>query len=337
MRKIIFYILFLLLLINNGIAQTDSLVFKNGDIIVGELESMEKGVVTFSTDYSDSDFKIEWAEIKEIYTETYLLISITGGQKIYGWIRTSSDSLVNIISRDSIFISVKKADVVRIIPIMQGFKDRFSAEIDIGFSSAKANNLWQLSIGSKVGYKTDKWSGYISYNALASVQDSIDQIRREDAELVYQYIIHNDWYLVPSANYLSNTELSINYRINLLLGIARYIFRSNYAQWGLQIGVNRNWEDFIDETPGNKSWEGYLGTELDLFDTGDLKLFTKILAYPGITERGRWRFDGNLNIKYDLPLDFYIKLGLSFNYDNMPANESNNFDYVTSAGFGWEW
>jgi hypothetical protein len=37
-------------------AQKDSLVLKNGDVIVGEIKSMDKGVLTIETDYSKNDF-----------------------------------------------------------------------------------------------------------------------------------------------------------------------------------------------------------------------------------------------------------------------------------------
>ena len=48
-------------------AQHDSLILKTGDVIVGEIKSLDKGVVTIETDYSKSDFTIEWSGIKEIY------------------------------------------------------------------------------------------------------------------------------------------------------------------------------------------------------------------------------------------------------------------------------
>ena len=40
-------------------AQSDTLILINGDMIVGDLKSMDKGVVTIEPPYSDSDFKIE--------------------------------------------------------------------------------------------------------------------------------------------------------------------------------------------------------------------------------------------------------------------------------------
>lgn len=37
-------------------AQKDSLVLKNGNVIVGEIKSMDKGVLTIKTGYSKKDF-----------------------------------------------------------------------------------------------------------------------------------------------------------------------------------------------------------------------------------------------------------------------------------------
>jgi hypothetical protein len=45
------------------LAQKDSLVFTNGNHMTGEIKSMNKGVLVIETDYSDSEFKIEWEKI----------------------------------------------------------------------------------------------------------------------------------------------------------------------------------------------------------------------------------------------------------------------------------
>ena len=41
-------------------AQSDSLIFSNGEMVIGEIKKMDRGVVTIETFYSDSDFKISW-------------------------------------------------------------------------------------------------------------------------------------------------------------------------------------------------------------------------------------------------------------------------------------
>ena len=50
-----------------GFAQTaDTLVLNNGDDIVGEIKDMTNAIVQIETPYSDSDFKIDWDEVREI-------------------------------------------------------------------------------------------------------------------------------------------------------------------------------------------------------------------------------------------------------------------------------
>ena len=71
----------------SSFSQIDSLVFKNGNYIIGEIKSLDRGVIVVKTDYSNSDFKIEWDEIRRIYTDTYFLISFTDGMTKYGTIK----------------------------------------------------------------------------------------------------------------------------------------------------------------------------------------------------------------------------------------------------------
>ncbi|HQW03056.1 MAG TPA: hypothetical protein PLR30_11290, partial [Saprospiraceae bacterium] len=48
--------------------QKDSLIMTNGDVMVGEIKSMDKGVLFIETPYSDKDFNVKWIEIKEVYS-----------------------------------------------------------------------------------------------------------------------------------------------------------------------------------------------------------------------------------------------------------------------------
>lgn len=79
-----------------------------------------------------------------------------------------------------------------------------------------------------------------------------------------------------------------------------------------------------------------ISTFLNIYDVEDFDLNTDLKFYPSLSEKGRIRTDYNLTLKYDLPLDFYIKLGFSLNYDNKPAISGNEVDYIFTSGFGWE-
>ena len=55
-----------------------------------------------------------------------------------------------------------------------------------------------------------------------------------------------------------------------------------------------------------------------------------------ISEKGRYRSDINFDMKYDLPFDLYIKMSLTYNYDNQPIEGADKEDYVFTTSFGWE-
>ena len=328
---------FLLISTNLLFAQTDSLILMNGNIIVGEFKDMDKGVLAIETDYSDSDFKIEWEGIKEIYSYTKFLITLSNGARYNGPLKTSKEGFVVINDDDTGDEEVELKEIVFLKSVDEGFLSRLYASIDLGFSVTKANNLRQISMRSKIGYLAERWQADASYNNLYSTQDKTDPIRRIDGGFSYRYYLPKDWYFPIDLTFLSNTEQLIDLRLNAKLGIGKYIIHTNNAYWGFAVGTSYVNENFSSDAPDKNSLEGYFGSELNLYDIGDLSLLTKAVAYPSITESGRWRVDFVFDTKYDLPLDFYIKLGFTLNYDNQPVEGATDADYVFSTGLGWEW
>ena len=57
MNRFYIIIFFLLAIPFSGWAQNDTLYLNNGDMIVGDLKGMDRGVSTIEPSYSDSDFK----------------------------------------------------------------------------------------------------------------------------------------------------------------------------------------------------------------------------------------------------------------------------------------
>jgi hypothetical protein len=340
MLKINIYLLSLLfvpLFASLSLAQTDSLLLNNGDVIVGEIKELNRGVLTIETDYSDDDFKIEWKGVREIYSESRLVSTLTNGRRYSGAIGTIGDDTLKIMDKDDGEIVFAKQDLVFLKTLDETFASRLYANIDFGLSLTKANNLRQVSMRSKVGYLAESWQADASYNNLYSVQDESEPIRRLDGGLTYRYYLPADWYLPVDLTFLSNTEQLLDIRMNGKAGIGRYFLRTNNYFLGFAVGASYVSEYFSSEEPDKSSFEGYLGSELNLYDIGDLSLLTRAVVYRGITESGRWRSDVVFDAKYDLPLDFYIRLGITLNYDNQPAENAPDSDYVLSSGFGWEW
>ena len=314
----------------------DTIYLKNGDIMVGELKSLNHGVVEFETEYSDSDFQIEWKGMDRLTTQTIFLITTSDGERLNG----------NIVNADSTGISINDEGNVTKGPahklvflksLDSGFWSKISANVDIGLNLTKAKNLRQLTVNSGVGYMGENWSWNAVYNSLNASQDSVSPTLRRDGGLTVNRFLPHDIFVTAGTDYLSNTEQLLDFRMNARLGLGYYFVHSNKWFWSGAAGVAYVDESFTSGENNLQSTEGFFSTELSLFDFGDLSFYTKIVAYPGITEKGRFRSDININFKYDLPIDFYIKTGATINYDNQPTAGAPETDYVLNTGFGWEW
>ena len=69
-------------------AQHDTLWVKNGNVLYGEIKKLSFGVLILETDYSDSDFTIEFDQVERLSVERDCRITLTGGRRLYGHIRS---------------------------------------------------------------------------------------------------------------------------------------------------------------------------------------------------------------------------------------------------------
>lgn len=316
--------------------QSDTLVFNSGNRIVGEIKKMEKGILEIDAAYGDENFKIKWLQIDYIHTTSKFLINIKN--QIYeGQIATESDKTIRVFQADSTYITCALEDIVYLKQYKDGFSNRFSAAVEVGFNLTKAQDVRQFSFRSSVGYKTSKSTFSASYNILRASQSNTETVKRTDGLLNYSRILIKDWYGLASIYTLSNTEQKIDLRANSQLGIGNYLYATNRAYWGIVTGVNNNLERFTNSESNRNTWEVFYGTELNLYDIEDFNLAFVFVGYSGLTEKGRFRADTTIDAKYDLPWDLFIRLGFSLNYDNQPAINASQTDYILRTGIGWEW
>ena len=183
-------------------AQSDSLILKNNDIIIGELKNMDRGVATIETDYSDSDFKIEWSGIKEIYTVSSFLVTRSDGSRLNGTLSSISSDTVNIVDIEEGTFGTLVDDIVYLKSVDEGFLSRLNASIEFGFSLTKANNLKQTSIRSSLGYIAERWSADANFSMIHSSQDEVDPTKRTDAGVTFRQFLPKDWYIPVDLTFL---------------------------------------------------------------------------------------------------------------------------------------
>jgi len=319
-------------------SQNDTIVLNNNDKIIGEIKQMDRGVLTIEADYSKDDFRVKWKDVVKIKSDRIYLLTLSSGKRLNSTLKTKPGDSANVTlqnSNEKFTASIKS--IVYIKPVESNFFSRLTASLSVGFNYTKSNNLTQFTVRSNISYTAYKWIYNGSFNSVRSSQDNTDNTQRTDASFGFKYFMKKDWFYSAAADFLSNDEQKLKLRSTVKTGLGKYIIHSNKTNFGGGFGLAWNNEQFTDiNSTSRNSLEAYAGLSLDMFDLDDLSLSTTIIAYPSLTEKDRFRYDYSLDLKYDLPLDFFLKLGLTYNYDNKPVEGASQSDYVFQATFGWE-
>ena len=71
-------------------------------------------------------------------------------------------------------------------------------------------------------------------------------------------------------------------------------------------------------------------------DTKRWDLITRLTYYPGLTISDRYRLVYRFDLDFNLPGDWYFRLGLFDNYDSQPPEGFSRNDYGWSNSFGFK-
>ncbi len=319
-----------------GLAQNDTIRLNNGNILNGELKSLSRGVITLKTTYSDTDFRIEFHNVKGISIQRNSLVILTNGRRRFGTIRTDKGGVVFITSTEGIKEGFQLGEIVELNMVDDKFWHRFKGSIDLGFNLSKSNNLAQLTLGGNLKYVGELWLLNGSIDVLSSDQENSIKTKRTDANLKIYRIFPNKWFVLGEMSFLSNTEQALDGRISPSAGVGKFLVSTNKLFFGLGLGLTYNIENYVDASLDKISTEGFISTSFNMFDFEDFDLDSSLNFFPSLSEKGRLRIDFGVNLTYDLPWDFYIRLSYTQNFDNQPAIEGNSVDYVFTSGFGWK-
>ena len=100
----------------------------------------------------------------------------------------------------------------------------------------------------------------------------------------------------------------------------------------MSVGLTYNIENYADTSLNKTSSEAVLAANFNMFNFEDIDINTGFDFFTSLSEKGRFRADYDITLKYDLPYDFYIKFGFTINFDNQPAIAGNDFDYIFNNG-----
>ena len=320
-------------------AQADTVYISSGEILYGEIKSFDRNVLTFDTNYADSDFKIDWDEVIGLASSTVLTIYTTDGERVTGTFKYHADKVRSTgIMADNKESIILLDNIIWFVTHEKDFLTRLKISIDGGFSYAKSSETQQFSATANITYIQKKWYFGTDFNRISTLIKNTDPSTRTNGNGNFIYSVSKQTFVLLGLEFLENSSQSLNLRMTSRLGAGYYFKRTNTMFFYAGLGIANNHENFGGDSPvkGN-SFEGLGIMEFDAFNIGDFSFRTKWIVYPSFSNKGRVRLDGDISLKYDLPLDFYIKLKVTNNFDSKPLIEISENDFVIQTNIGWEW
>ncbi|MEP2026900.1 MAG: DUF481 domain-containing protein [Reichenbachiella sp.] len=337
-RSLLLGLLLLISFLSVGQNQ-DTVYLKNGHVLIGEIKILENGVLKVETEYSENDFTIEWEKVKSLKTQTNFVIILSQKHRFNGTLSPDPNNEENIIlyPKEGSKMFAKTLDVVYLKSFEDKFWDRVSANVDAGVSITKASDTKQLSISGSVSYLYTQLQSDLYINTLYNVVQDTIVTERDNYGTNWKLFFTRSWYVLGAADFLKSDEQNLDLRTTIQTGIGRNILRNYKMYMVTAVGVALNSEQYtINDGNSSQSIESFGEIEYKIYGHKDITLTTKVQFFNNLTETERRRLNFTFDVKFDLPMDFYIGGNLTYNYDTKMNTEGSNTDYVIKSSLGWK-
>ena len=306
----------------------DSLSLTNGQVLMGTLNSWQKGYVSF--DIKDAGVvSIQMDKIIALTCNKKLCKIITSSRKNYsGKIRSTEQGLIGI-SYDDTLIQVSISNIVSIVPYEISKLKPFSGFLSLGYSYSKSSAVGVINIDGNLAYSTRKYNMNLSINSMATKTDGIYYRNRDNASINIFKPINPKWEYGGRLIYQKNRQLELNARYLASGGILFDAIVKKNIELYLFSGIVTAQEYTTDGKNYNRI-EIPLLLKIDIyrFNKNKIIISTMQTIYYGITSQNRIRHDGELRILYKLNDKISLTSYVYDNYDSAPVvTSSDNNDY----------
>lgn len=317
----------------------DTIFFINGTMVIGELKKVKLGVVTFNPDDAN-DITVQLRKVRTIsgYTKVFRVETIT--HDVYYGKLVSSDSLnytrLDTGAGPSLLMLLENISVL--YPFENSFKERFSGSVGLGYSYTRSSNFGRANYDGRLSYSAKREELTLSVSGVYTITDSSFSRDHEDYSLKNNYYFSPTWFGTMLLAYQRNIELGLQRRYQEGLGAGNKFFTNKYIYAWVRSGVVFNQEISTEQVSSGTLTEVFAQLEFNLFrfTKPEIKFNFAQTFYYSLSQKDRFRSDGDSNLSWEIFNDFNLTLTFYTNYDSKPpVPEYPQFDYGIVFGVSY--
>jgi hypothetical protein len=302
----------------------DTLFFRNGSILVGELKSISLGKAVFDEDNMDV-LNIKVTKIRTIKAVSHIYrLETIHGDIYYTSLETGHTGHVQL-KVDGIEREISFEEISKLVPLSGKTEDLWKGNASAGYSYSKSSGTGQFNSTFSVEYLTKKIDVLFGGSAIINQTDTTLELTNANAGLVSSYLFTPVWEANIFLAYQRNLEQGLSRRYQEGAGGGANFFSTEHTRMKLISGIVFNQEKSIEEviTPTQVDIPFMMNFSFFRFSKPDMTVTLKENLFVGITQKGRIRQDGQLTLNWKLVQDFYINMQFYHNYDNQPPGQNS--------------
>jgi len=332
--------------------KTDVIVLVNGDRLTGEIKSLDRGKLTFSTNDMGT-IRIEWLKVVKVESRHVFEVETEGFRKYYGSLAPTAEEGWLAISGDDMAYTLQVDRVVRLTPLRGSFWRRLHVTLDAGYSFTSAHNQQQATLSTEVSYRTERYLRQLNLSTFYTDREDEASTSRSLASLNYTRFFRDRprTFLSGLASLEQNDELGLDSRATTGVGVGRHVVQTNQVLLGLLGGLavfkesftgssgdDLDWDNGVENSADDYNVDAMLTMDISVvrWDDPELDFSATLALFPGLTSWGRFRARLDSRLQYEVFKDFFVGLSGFLDYDNEPPVEGvENADFSVALTVGW--
>ena len=301
--------------------KTDTVVFKNGDKLTGELKSLKRGRLSLNTDATGT-IGIEWDKVLNIVSKQIIQVELIDGTRYFGELMPTEDSSSIVVLTGSGPQTVAMKNTITMTPIEGGGLHALDVDLSVGYDFAKAGGVTHASFGIDMDYRSLVRIESLKFSTLITDSDTQDANRRTNLTLRHTRLWNSRWFTTGSLTFDQNDELGLDLRSSVGGSVGRYRIQSNSMLLSFIGGLQYSRENLTTNVDDIDSLEATFSVVWDwfLFEDPELDLSLNIEIIPSLTEKGRVRSELSTTLSWEVIGDLDWALSYYGSWDNQPQS-----------------
>lgn len=315
-----------------GRAAADEIVLDNGDRLTGTVMTLQDGVLTFATGYSDP-VKIKADRISRVRTDRQVEVHLISGEVLKGTLSSTVDRQVEVgvsTARKRSVISMETIGAINPPPVVIAWKGKVTIA---GMLQSGNTNSASGSVSGHAERKTenDRLALRLLYNY--AEENKVRNSENVYGILKYDYFLGRTVFTYLSLEALKDPFKDLRLRSVIGPGLGYQFWDTEGQALSLTAGISYFNEDH--ESGEDDNWmTGRLGVDFLYSLSARIRFTDQLLIYPNL-ENSEYQLRNEAGISTDLYGDWSLNLSNILEHNSNPAPTVKKDDTTWLLGLGY--